>query len=132
MGRYIDVEKIDFKGVAVLDENLDLIIPLSEVRKAIQMTPTADVVPRITAQWILHSDGSGTCTGCHRTQKAVYDDDNHQAYCGSCGARMGVSEETLCDKCSHKGDCFDLDMQDEDEEKDLTYCGAFKPKGETP
>lgn len=46
MARYIDVEKVDLKVVAVFDENLDLLVPLSEVRKALQMTPTADVVPR--------------------------------------------------------------------------------------
>ena len=40
------------------------------------------------AVWEFHKDGSGTCCRCHHTQKAVYDDDHHQAYCGVCGAKM--------------------------------------------
>ena len=46
MARYIDVEKVNLKGIAVFDENLDVLIPMSVVRKALQMTPTADVVPK--------------------------------------------------------------------------------------
>lgn len=46
MERYINVNDITLKGVAVFDENLDLIIPLSDVRKALQLAPTADVVPK--------------------------------------------------------------------------------------
>lgn len=46
MERYINVNDITLKGVAVFDENLDLLIPLSDVRKALQLAPTADVVPR--------------------------------------------------------------------------------------
>lgn len=37
-------------------------------------------------------------------------------------------KETLCDKCSYKGNCYELEMQDEDEEKQLTSCAYFKPK----
>ena len=46
MARYIDVEKVELKGLALFDENLDVLVPLSVVRKALQMTPTADVAPR--------------------------------------------------------------------------------------
>jgi hypothetical protein len=46
MARYIDVDKVELKGLAVFDENLDVLVPLSVVRKALQMTPTADVVPK--------------------------------------------------------------------------------------
>lgn len=49
MARYIDVDKVELKGLAVFDENLDVLVPLSVVRKALQMTPTADVVPRAKA-----------------------------------------------------------------------------------
>lgn len=45
MERYINVNDITLKGVAVFDENLDLLIPLSDVRKALQLAPTADVAP---------------------------------------------------------------------------------------
>ncbi len=44
MPRYIDADGITSKVIAVFDKNNELLIPLSEVRKAIQMTPTADVV----------------------------------------------------------------------------------------
>ena len=46
MERCIKVNDITLKGIGVFDENLDLLIPLSDVRKALQLTPTADVVPR--------------------------------------------------------------------------------------
>lgn len=46
MQRFIDVEKVELKGLAIFDENLDVLIPLSEVRKALQMTPTEDVVAK--------------------------------------------------------------------------------------
>ena len=44
MPRYIDVENIELKGISVFDQNLEMLIPLSDVRKSLQMTPTADVV----------------------------------------------------------------------------------------
>ena len=44
MPRYIDVEDIKLKGISVFDQNLEMLIPLSDVRKSLQMTPTADVV----------------------------------------------------------------------------------------
>lgn len=50
MARYIDVDTIKLKGIAVLDENLDFLVSLSDVRKSLQMTPTADVVPK--SEWI--------------------------------------------------------------------------------
>lgn len=43
MPRYIDVENIKLKGISVFDQNLEMLIPLSDVRKSLQMTPTADV-----------------------------------------------------------------------------------------
>ena len=46
MSRYIDIENLDLRGLAVFDENLDVLIPLSDFRKALQMLPAADVVPR--------------------------------------------------------------------------------------
>ena len=45
MARYIDVEKIELKGLAIFDDNLDILVPLSDVRKALQMTPTAKIIP---------------------------------------------------------------------------------------
>ena len=42
--------------------------------------------------WELHNDGSGTCSECHFTQKCVWDYDNHQEYCGVCGAKMDLED----------------------------------------
>ena len=39
-------------------------------------------------KWRLNSDGSGTCSVCHFTQSAVWDDDGWQNFCGHCGADM--------------------------------------------
>ena len=38
--------------------------------------------------WTFNQDGSGTCSNCHFTQKGVWDYDNHQHFCGVCGAKM--------------------------------------------
>ena len=43
MPRYIDSDNIKLKGISVFDQNLEILIPLSDVRKSLQMTPTADV-----------------------------------------------------------------------------------------
>ena len=47
-----------------------------------------DVAPVVRATWKLNTDGSGTCSNCHFTQQAVWDDDHWQRYCGVCGALM--------------------------------------------
>lgn len=52
---------------------------------------------QLTATWTLHRDGSGTCNHCHRTQKGVWDYDNHQNYCGCCGAKMNTEVKTGVD-----------------------------------
>lgn len=43
-----------------------------------------------TAIWKLNKDGSGTCTRCGITAKNVWDYDNYQNYCGSCGSKMSI------------------------------------------
>ena len=43
-------------------------------------------------EWLLHKDGRGTCKACRRTQKAGWDDDRYQNYCGCCGAKMKGGE----------------------------------------
>ena len=45
MPRYIDADNIKLKGISIFDQNLEILIPLSDVRKSLQMTPTADVAP---------------------------------------------------------------------------------------
>ena len=44
MPRYIDADNIKLKGISIFDQNLEILIPLSDVRKSLQMTPTADVI----------------------------------------------------------------------------------------
>lgn len=50
--------------------------------------PTIDAVPVKRGTWKLNKDGSGTCDQCHFTQKAVWDFDGWQNFCGVCGADM--------------------------------------------
>lgn len=45
-----------------------------------------DLVPQ--GEWIDCRGGDATCSRCGIRQKAVYDDDNEQHFCGHCGARM--------------------------------------------
>lgn len=44
MSRYVDIENVKLKGISVFDQNLEILVSLSDVRKSLQMTPTADVV----------------------------------------------------------------------------------------
>ena len=55
MERFINIYDVDLKGVSVFDENLELLVPLSAVRKALQMTPTADVVPKSEVEELIKS-----------------------------------------------------------------------------
>ena len=49
---------------------------------------TYDIISVPHGKWRLNSDGSGTCSVCHFTQSAVWDDDGWQNFCGHCGADM--------------------------------------------
>lgn len=51
MSRYIDVDAVQLKGIPVFDQNLEILIPLSDVRKSLQMTPTADVQKVRHGKW---------------------------------------------------------------------------------
>ena len=61
--------------------------------QVIHSAPTIEVEPVKHGKWKLHDDGSGTCNQCHHTQKAVWDDDNWQNYCGVCGAKMDSEDQ---------------------------------------
>lgn len=52
MARYIDANNINLRGIAVFDQDFEALIPLSDVRKALQMTPTADVQEVRHGRWI--------------------------------------------------------------------------------
>ena len=63
-----------------------------DLEQFVESLPAADVSPVVRGRWELHKDGSGTCKRCHTKQKAVWDIDRWQNYCGHCGARMEESE----------------------------------------
>ena len=63
-----------------------------DLEQFVESLPAADVAPVVRGRWELHKDGSGTCKRCHTKQKAVWDIDRWQNYCGHCGARMEESE----------------------------------------
>lgn len=46
------------------------------------------VTIRERGEWKFNKDGSGTCNRCRITQMNVWDYDNHQNFCGHCGADM--------------------------------------------
>ena len=86
MPRYIDVENIKLKGISVFDQNLEMLIPLSDVRKSLQMTPTADVQEVKHAKWKVVANYKVGCTNCHRIRdiKTQYG----WKFCPNCGAKM--------------------------------------------
>ena len=63
-----------------------------EILAEIEYAPIVDAVPVVHSRWKFNANGSGTCENCHFTQRAVWDYDNHQRYCGVCGARMDLEE----------------------------------------
>ena len=89
MARYIDADNISLKGISVFDQNLEILISLSDVRKALQMTPTADVQEVIHAKFELVNNGKGVCSNCHRLDSI----DKLAKYCRYCGARMDGDEK---------------------------------------
>ena len=51
MTRYIDINNINLRGIAVFDQDFEALIPLSDVRMALQTTPTADVQEINHGKW---------------------------------------------------------------------------------
>lgn len=62
------------------------------VEKAAQMAmdgKTADDLAEVKhSEWKLYADGSGKCKNCNTHQKAVWDMNGWQNFCGHCGADM--------------------------------------------
>lgn len=58
-----------------------------EIEKLKSLVPP-ESTPVVHAKWINYMNGNATCSHCKVRQKAVYDDDNEQNYCGHCGAIM--------------------------------------------
>lgn len=101
MARYIDADNVKLKGICVFDQNLEILVPLSDVRKALQMTPTADVQEVRNGKWLpikawfdddysIESDNeryqtSWKCSLCGRIELIK------EPYC-HCGAKMDLEE----------------------------------------
>ena len=90
MPRYFDADKIELKGISVFDQNLEVLIPLSDVRKALQMTPTADVQEVRHGRWISNDLGGYKwayyCSECGWVDGYPFND--RHKYCPNCGAKM--------------------------------------------
>lgn len=63
---------------------VDFGIIITEISKQ----PTIEAVPVVHGEWILHDNGDGTCNRCGKRQKAIWDYDSWQNFCGNCGADM--------------------------------------------
>ena len=96
MARYIDANNINLRGIAVFDQNLEILIPLSDVRKALQMTPTADVreVNRgkmnMYKPRIMNRNATYKCSVCGKLCSSYYNDVREWKFCPHCGAKMDL------------------------------------------
>ena len=94
MARYIDINNINLRGISVFDQNLEVLIPLSDVRKALQMTPTADVQEVRHGRWISNDLGGYKwayyCSECGWVDGYPFND--RHKYCPHCGAKMDGKE----------------------------------------
>lgn len=94
MSRYIDVENIKLKGISVFDQNIEILIPLSDVRKSLQMTPTADVQEVRHGRWISNDLGGYKwayyCSECSWVDGYPFND--RHKYCPHCGAKMDLED----------------------------------------
>ena len=85
MGRLLDENRVVYcvdkhtREDGTLDNDISCIL---------EGVPTVDAAPAKTGKWKLRINGSGTCDQCGITQRAVWDDDNWQNFCGHCGAQM--------------------------------------------
>ena len=108
MPRYIDADNIKLKGISVFDQNLEILIPLSDVRKSLQMTPTADVQEVRHGRWIRdsHNIVCSVCGGKRLFKKKKpmiykakptihkqgYCVSYNSRFCPNCGAKMDDKE----------------------------------------
>ena len=63
-------------------------LPMAECEKIDRLVREQGYRKQSDGKWQFHRDGSGTCSECHFTQRRVWDYDNHQRFCGVCGAKM--------------------------------------------
>lgn len=95
MARYIDAENIKLKGISVFDQNLEMLVSLSDVRKSLQMTPTADVQEVRHGEWKRTSPTTPKsyyrriCSVCC---VVAYMIGKKYSYCPYCGEKMDLEE----------------------------------------
>ena len=97
MSRYIDIENIKLKGISVFDQNLDVLVPLSDVRKSLQMTPTADVQEvrhgkmNMYKSRSMNRDATYKCAVCGKLCSSYYNDVGEWNFCPNCGCKLDNS-----------------------------------------
>lgn len=95
MPRYIDADNINLKGISVFDQNLEILISLSDVRKALQMTPTADVQEVRHGNWVKVSEHMPiyNCSICLNRNLFKNGNNVFSNFCPHCGAKMDGERE---------------------------------------
>lgn len=63
-------------------------LPASDISPCEMFKNKADYAEVVHSEWELCDDGSGVCKNCNTHQKAVWDMDGWQRFCGRCGAKM--------------------------------------------
>lgn len=97
MSRFIDVENIKISGSTYTDEYGDVLVALSDVRNAIQLTPTANVRENIQGKWAFDDDGYVRCSVCRQKAPILpqYQDEpitSMTKYCPCCGSEMATTD----------------------------------------
>ena len=82
--RYIDANKIKLTGLTFSDVNNEVYFSLTDIRKAIEQTPTADVVEVRHGEWkpLMTICNRGECSECYEIGAVRW------KYCPNCGAKM--------------------------------------------
>ena len=87
MARYIDAEKIRITAQTET-ENGEVLVSLADVRRAIEQTPTADVVEVRHGEWI-------------KDEKSKFE---HRYYCSACNFYLFGAPTKYCEECGAKMD----------------------------
>lgn len=94
--RYIDANKIKLTGITFSDVNNEVYFSLSDVRKAIEQTPTEDVVEVRHAYWKETT---------HITESKRRREIHSKLYnCSYCDAPNGRKKSNYCHWCGAKMD----------------------------
>ena len=95
MARYIDVDKINFRGIEPqMDKNYITLIPLKYAECIVNTAPTADVVEVKHGEWIekeeIYGDVYYTCSNCNNDWTTIdgTPQENFMNFCPNCGAKM--------------------------------------------